>query len=69
MRGWVIRKQKIKQYLSDPIDKRNFNKIISIEEDISLPEISEDEALIKIKSTGLNLNSIWTLEAYQLDSC
>lgn len=68
MRCWVIRKEKIKQYLSDPINKRNFNKIISIEEDISLPEISEDEALIKIKSTGLNFNSIWTLEAYPVDS-
>jgi len=68
MRSWVIRKEKIKQYLTDPVDKRDYNKIISIEENIKLPEISEHEALIKIKSTGLNFNSIWTLEAYPVDS-
>jgi len=66
MRAWTITKEKITNYLKD--ENRDIKKIVSIEDGIELPEINDDEALIKIVSTGINFNSVWTFEAYPVDS-
>ena len=40
---------------------------LSLRDNIILPEIAENEALVKIKSAGLNFNTVWSSIAYPVD--
>jgi len=63
MRCWVIDKKDVNNsnINSKPSD------ILKLREDIILPEIDENECLVKIKSAGLNFNSVWSSKLYPAD--
>ena len=66
MKAWVISKSSVRSY----IEKKNLPKaseIMELKDDIVLPEISDDQALIKLSSTGLNFNSVWSSKLYPVD--
>ena len=67
MKCWVIKKTKSKEILAN--DNKNIipSDVLSLEQDIELPEISQDEALIKINSAGLNFNSVWSAKCFPVD--
>jgi crotonyl-CoA reductase len=66
MKAWVISKSSVRSH----IEKKNLPKaseIMELKDDIVLPEISDDQALIKLSSTGLNFNSVWSSKLYPVD--
>ena len=40
---------------------------MELRDDIKLPDIDENEALIKVYSAGLNFNSVWSARCYPVD--
>jgi len=67
MLSWVIKKSKALEILK--LQKKDVvpSEILEQTDDIKLPEISENEALIKIGSAGLNFNSVWSTRCYPVD--
>ena len=62
---WVIEKSKATTFKD--LGKIKADEILEIKENVELPDISEDESLIKINSAGLNFNSIWSSKLYPVD--
>jgi len=67
MKCWVIKKTKSKEILANNNKNIIPSDVLSLEQDIELPEISQDEALIKINSAGLNFNSVWSAKCFPVD--
>ena len=67
MKAWIISKNKARQTLSDTNHKILPSSILELNNEIKLPTISENEALIKIEAAGLNFNSVWSARCYPVD--
>lgn len=63
MRAWTINTD-IKNKID--IKKSSAKDVLRLSE-INLPEIKENESLIKIESCGLNFNSVWSCKFYPVD--
>tara|TARA_B100001057_G_scaffold492237_1_gene584220 strand:- start:475 stop:1650 length:1176 start_codon:yes stop_codon:yes gene_type:complete len=67
MKCWVINKSKAKEILNNNSKNVIPSDVMFLAHDIKLPEISEDEALIKVNSAGLNFNSVWSAKCHPVD--
>ena len=67
MKAWVISKNKVKKNLADQNKNILPSSMLDLNSEIQLPEISENEALIKIEAAGLNFNSVWSARCYPVD--
>ena len=66
MKAWVISKSSVKSYIEKKVSPRA-SEIMELRDDITLPEITDDQVLIKLNSTGLNFNSVWSSRLYPVD--
>lgn len=67
MKSFIISKKKSREIqLSKKIDFLP-SQVLEYKDDIILPEIDENEALIKIEAAGLNFNSVWSARCYPVD--
>ena len=64
MKAWVIKKDVINHH---NIKNLKPSDILTLSENITLPEIGNNECIIKIKSAGLNFNSVWSSKLYPVD--
>lgn len=62
---WVIEKSKATTFKN--IGEIKADQILELKDNIELPEISDGESLIKVNSSGLNFNSIWSSKLYPVD--
>ena len=67
MKAWVIEKNKTSNLQEN---KKIFlpSEALNFHDNVPIPEILENEALIKIRSAGLNFNTVWSAKAYPVDS-
>ncbi len=66
MKSWIISKKKSREI---QISKKILlpSEVMELRDDIKLPDIDENEALIKVHSAGLNFNSVWSARCYPVD--
>lgn len=67
MKSWIIKREKAQEILLSKNHDLLPSEVLTLNNDIQLPDIDENEALIKIKSAGLNFNTVWSAKCYPVD--